>query len=277
MLIDCHTHAFADKIADKARDYLIEYYGISTDYGARLSDLVCVAQEASLSALVLLAAATKPEQVRPINDWVLHTLPSFKKNLKKKEASSPQIIPFGAFHPGDRNWQSEIARLREAHIKGIKLHPEFQGIDLADPALYDFFAEIEPDFIVMLHVGDKIVTDHNLSTPKKVAAIHAAFPKLKIIAAHMGGYRFWEEAYEVLAGKDVYIDTSSAIEYMDHAMIQKIISRHGSERVLFGSDFPLRSPKEEYEILDRFRWLRTSDKENIAGLNCAKLLGLSIP
>jgi uncharacterized protein len=274
MLIDCHTHAFADKIADKALAYLIDYYGIPTDNGARYDDLMDAALEASLDALVLLAAATKPDQVHPLNDWILNTLPALKNKTKVKNNSLPQIIPFGAYHPGDVNWQSEIARLREARIKGIKLHPEFQGIDLADSALNDFFAEVENDFIVMIHVGDNKKSEQNLSTPAKVAAIHSAFPKLRIIAAHMGGYRFWDEAYELLAGKDIYIDTSSAIAYMDHSMIRKIISRHGTDRVLFGSDFPLHTPKEEYDLLDSLRWLSSSDKEKIAGINCAKLLGI---
>jgi predicted TIM-barrel fold metal-dependent hydrolase len=272
MLIDCHTHAFADKIADKARDYIIEYYGLKTNFGARFSDLIDSAREASLNALVLLTAATKPEQVHAINNWILKTLPALIKTMEKSPHPVPQIIPFGAYHTGDKGWQSEIARLRNAKIKGIKLHPEFQGIDLADPALNDFFAEIENDFIVMIHVGDRIVSDKNLSTPKKVAAIHKNFPGLKIIAAHMGGYKLWDEAYELLAGKDIYIDTSSAICYMEASMIKKIIKRHGTEKVLFGSDFPMKSPKEEYEFLDGFNWLTTQEKEKIAGINCAKLL-----
>ena len=274
ILIDCHTHAFDDKIADKARAHLIDYYGVSTNYGARFCDLIDSAYEASLSALVLLAAATKPEQVHSINEWILKTLPSLENKLKKTIHPFPLIIPFGVYHPNDSNWQSEISKLRNAKIKGLKLHPEFQGIDLADPKLNDFFAEVENDFVVMMHVGDKTVSDQNFSTPKKVAAIHASFPKLKIIAAHMGGFRFWEEVYEVLAGKDLYIDTSSAISYMDKSMIRKIISRHGTDKVLFGSDYPLRSPKEEYEILDRLHWLSTFEKEKIAGINCAALLGI---
>jgi hypothetical protein len=275
MLIDCHTHAFADKIADKARDYIIEYYGLKTNFGARFSDLIDSAREASLNALILLTAATKPEQVHTINNWVLKTLPALKKSMENSPHPLPQIIPFGAYHTGDSGWQSEITRLRAAKIKGIKLHPEFQGIDLADPVLNDFFDEIENDFIVMIHVGDRTVSDKNLSTPKKVAAIHKNFPGLKIIAAHMGGYKLWDEAYEYLAGKDLYIDTSSAICYMESAMIRKIIERHGTDRVLFGSDFPMKSPKDEYEVLDGLHWLSAPEKEKIAGINCANLLGIT--
>lgn len=55
-------------------------------------------------------------------------------------------------------------------------------------------------------------------------------------------------------------------------MIKKIIKRHGTDKVLFGSDFPMKSPKEEYEVLDRLHWLTTPEKEKIAGINCSKLL-----
>ena len=58
MLIDCHSHAFADKIADKAVKQLINYYQIPTNHGGRLVDLFTAANEADLDALVLLVAAT---------------------------------------------------------------------------------------------------------------------------------------------------------------------------------------------------------------------------
>jgi len=71
MFIDCHAHAFADKIADKAVNQLISYYGIPTAHGGRLAALLAAGAEAGLDAVVVLVAATRPEQVRPANDWAL--------------------------------------------------------------------------------------------------------------------------------------------------------------------------------------------------------------
>ena len=109
MLIGCHTHAFADKIADKARNYIIEYYGLKTNFGARFCDLMDYALEASLDALVLLTAATKPEQVHTINNPDSQNITALKKNIEKSSLLVPEVIPFGAYHTRDSGWLQEIA------------------------------------------------------------------------------------------------------------------------------------------------------------------------
>lgn len=276
MLLDCHTHAFADKIAEKAVVQLIDYYQIPTSFGGRLSDLLKAATEAKLDALIMLVAATKPEQVKPANDWALALQGSDPSKLKAKFSldSLPQIIPFGTYHPDDPDWMKEIQRLRKSGVKGIKLHPEFQGIDLADPRLRDFWAEIESDFIVTIHVGDPVHSESNHSTPRKVAAILDNFPKLRVIAAHMGGYLFWNEVDDILAGRDLYLDTSSTLPYIDPGLLQKIVAKHGIDKILFGSDYPLRSPAQDLEVLAGMNWLTATEKDRIFGLNCAELLKL---
>ena len=267
MFIDCHTHAFASKIAAKAVEQLINYYQLPTTYGGELSDLLAQADAVNLDALILLVAATKPEQVKPAHDWLL-SLPPDVVNGRTR------IFRFGTYHLDDPNWQAELNRLRAAGLKGVKLHPEFQGIDLADPRLLPFLEEIAGEFILMVHVGDPRVSARNLSTPRKVAALLEQFPTLTVIAAHLGGYCFWEEALDCLAGRNLYLDTSSALPYMDPVLLRRLFDRHGTERILFGSDYPLASPADTLASLDRLTWLTPTQREDILGNNCARLLGL---
>ncbi len=277
MFIDCHTHAFADKIADKAVAQLISYYNIRTDHGGQLRDLLRAADAARLDALLLLVAATKPEQVKPANDWVLSIQRTSESELLAMSGLTrlPRIVHFGTFHPDDPDWRAELAKLKQAGIGGIKLHPEFQNIDLGDPRLNPFFEEVSDQFVLMVHIGDPKVSPANLSTPRKLAAILDRFPKLRMIAAHMGGYCFWEEVLEVLAGRDVYLDTSSTLPYIASDLFRRIVDRHGTERILFGSDYPLKSPLEELEIFDaKVTWLSGTERERILGGNCAELMGL---
>lgn len=269
MLIDSHTHAFADKIATKAVDQLKDYYQLPTEFGGTLKDLCLQGNAATLDAMVLLVAATRPDQVRPANDWILsqlmHTPFEMAKMLQLEVV--PRIIPFGAFHPEDVNWQYEIARLRQAGIRGIKIHPEFQQIDLGDSNLNSFFEEMQHDFILMLHVGDPLVSANNYSTPAKLAAILDRFPALTVIAAHMGGYCFWQQSYEVLAGRRLFFDTSSAVSYMPEEMVKLMIDKHGSEQILFGSDYPLRSSSQDFAVMDSFHWLDEVQRSAIYGRN----------
>lgn len=272
MFIDCHTHAFADKIAEKAVDQLVNYYHIQTPFGGRFADLLDVAAKANLDALVLLVAATKPEQLKPANDWVLSLAKS--SAATRESATGPLVIPFGAFHPDAPDWPAEITRLRAAGIKGIKLHPEFQQLDLGDPQLLPFWEEVKNDFILMIHVGDAHKSPDNYSTPRKIATLLKNFPGIKIIAAHLGGYCFWEEVLDDLAGKAVYLDTSSALSDMDPALAKAIFAKHGPDRILFGSDYPLKSPAQELEAIDRMNWLTPAEKAKILGENGAMLLGI---
>jgi predicted TIM-barrel fold metal-dependent hydrolase len=270
MRIDCHTHAFAEKIAEKAVQQLISYYRMPTTYGGTLDDLLVRAKAAHLDALVLLVAATKPEQVKPAHDWVL----GLAEDPRLRAADAPRVVRFGTFHPDDPHWVAEIARLRAGGIRGVKLHPEFQGIDLADPRLHAFFEEIQDDFILMVHVGDPRVRADNPSTPRKVAAILDRFPRLRLIAAHLGGYCFWEEVLEVLAGRALYLDTSSALPYIAPALLRRIVEQHGAARILFGSDYPLRAPDDDLPLIDGLSWLTAREKAQILGENAAALLGL---
>ena len=277
MRIDFHTHAFADKIADKAVEQLIAYYELPTTFGGRLPDLLQQAVAARLDALVLLVAATRPEQVKPANDWILQLARTPPTALRDAFGlpSMPEIVPFGTLHPDDVHWPEEIARLRTAGIRGIKLHPEFQGIDLADARLLPIFEEIAGDFLLLVHVGDPHVSADNLSTPAKIAALHRQVPTLTLIAAHMGGYCFWEEAYRELAGTSIYLDTSSVVAYMPTDLLRAMIDRHGVERILMGSDYPLSSPQRELGLLAQCRWLSDVQREAITGGNAARLLGLA--
>jgi hypothetical protein len=276
MLIDFHTHAFAEKIAAKAVNQLINYYKLHTSHSGTLPELLQEENKIKSDAAVLLVAATKASQVAPANDWALSvkTLSLKNRNSSNPYSSSPDLIPFGTFHPDDPDWLSEIDRLRRAGCRGFKLHPEFQGIDLADPRLNPFFEAVAGKFMVLFHMGDAVKSPSNKSTPKKLAAILDRFPALTVIAAHMGGYCFWQESLEELAGRNLYFDTSSTIPYIDRKLFKKIVSKHGTDRILFGSDYPLHSPAQALAEIDSLDWLSSQQKEKIFGGNAVNLLGI---
>jgi len=71
MLIDFHTHAFAEKIAAKAVNQLINYYKLHTSHSGTLPELLQEENKIKSDAAVLLVAATKASQVAPANDWAL--------------------------------------------------------------------------------------------------------------------------------------------------------------------------------------------------------------
>ena len=65
------------------------------------------------------------------------------------------------------------------------------------------------------------------------------FPRLTIIAAHMGGMDTPQEAAKHLAGKkNVYFDTAFASHFLDAASFTQLVKLHGADKVLFATDCP---------------------------------------
>lgn len=253
MLVDVHTHAFADPIADKAVTFLIDYYNIPTSHGGRLEDNLQTAAKSGVDVNVLLVAATKASQVRPANDWILNVRAMTSENLANLAGvpNPPRLIPFGTVHPDDPHFMEEFERLQTAGVQGIKLHPDFQGFSLNDPRLLPLFDAMGDTMVLMTHVGDAARQPDDPSTPRHVRQILKDFPHLRIIAAHMGGYCYWKEALDELAGQDVYMDLSSTLSFIPVELLHEFFHRHGTDRILFGSDYPLCSAAEELEQIDR--------------------------
>lgn len=228
MFIDVHTHVFHPKIAHKVLAQLEDHYSIKPVGTGLVDDLLARLKKASIDKAVVLSAATAPAQVIPANNWAI-----------QMQQDHEELIPFGTIHPDFDNAESELDRLEKNGIKGLKFHPDFQGYRMDSPALYDVMEMIGDRFICLFHVGDTLPPDENPSCPRKLAALHKAFPQLPIIAAHMGGYRHWNEALEHLSDTDVFVDTSSATDFVDDTLLKNLFNAFGSDRILFGSDYPL--------------------------------------
>ena len=76
------------------------------------------------------------------------------------------------------------------------------------------------------------------------------------------------------AHENVYVDTSSSLYAMTPEKGREMIRHYSRERVMFGTDYPMWTPKEE---LERFRDLRLTDDEaeRILFRNAAEFLQLT--
>lgn len=244
-VIDFHAHAFPEKIAQRAVEHLEVYYRVKVPHEGGFSDLLSSAQQAGVEHLVLSSVATKPEVVKNNNDWVA-ALAAQHRDL---------ITGFGSIHAGTNDFVKELKRMGSLGLKGVKIHPDFQGFDIDDPRMLPIYEEIGDKFIVLFHVGD---INSQASRPLKLAKIIEDFPHMKVVAAHLGGWSRWDEAQEYLLKKQIFIDTSSTIWCLSKEQIAELIRFHGAERVLFGTDYPMVSHKEEIE---NFLSLPLTDKE----------------
>ncbi len=101
------------------------------------------------------------------------------------------------------------------------------------------------------------------------------FPNLCLILGHWGGgLPFYELMPEVArAMKNVYYDVAASPFIYSNKVYSVVSSIIGPERILFGSDFPLISPRRYFQDLSQ-SGLSEEDRKKILGLNLSGLLRL---
>lgn len=256
-IVDIHAHAFDDKIAIKATENLHTYYGIEPAADGRFVHLIDSAKSCGVDKLVVCATATKPKQVQMINDYVSNLI-------------CDHIVGFGTLHCDFDGISAELERMKALNLSGVKFHPIFQGFKIDDDKAMQMFEKIGDTFPVLIHVGDK---NSSGASPVRLAGVMKELPQVTFIAAHLGGYSEWESAKKCLIGRNVYIDTSSSVRFLPPSEAAAIIREHGTDKVLFGTDYPLSNHEFEFECLKKLN-LTEDEYENIYWKNAYKLLNL---
>ena len=256
-IIDFHAHIYPPKIAEKASNSTGEFYNITPAHIGTGEELLSVGKNAGISEFVLLPVATKPEQVHHINEFILDEVKSHS-----------EFHGFGTLHPECENLIDETEFIIKSGLQGVKLHPDTQRFNMDDRKLFEIFDYIQGKISLLVHCGDK---RFDYSHPRRLKNIINNFPHLQIIAAHLGGWSLFEEAFEILKDTDCYLDISSTMMFLSSEQVTKYIHGYGAERILFGTDFPLWNPIDE---VGRFHQLNltTREFERIAYQNAVDIL-----
>jgi len=249
-IIDIHDHIFPDKIAQKATDAIGSYYGIKMRHTGTVETLLEAGRRIGTTNYVVHSSATTVEQVQAINDYICGV-----------QTEHPELVGFATLHPGLKDIGREVDRIIAMGLHGIKLHPEFQNLTLDEDNMMPLYEAVEGRLPVLIHVGDR---NRDSSSPKRLARILDRFPELVVIAAHLGGYSMWDLSSEYLIGRNLYIDTSSSLPFMEPSRAVGIMGSHGMNKVLFGTDYPMWDHAEEME---RFMQLELTEDERKAVLH----------
>ncbi len=256
-LIDFHAHVYPDKIAEKATASTCDFYGLKTDLTGTTSVLLEQGKKAGISEFVLLPVATKPEQVRHINEFILGEMHSHR-----------EFHGFGTLHAAMEAPAEETEFIISSGLEGVKLHPDTQRFPIDDERLFPVYDRLQGGLPVLIHCGD---TRYDYSHPRRLRRILDEFPRLNVIAAHLGGWSMFDTAFEYLRDKDCYFDISSCMMFLPPEKMREYISGYGADRILFGTDFPLWNPVNEVESFLRLG-LNDEDREKIAFRNAQRIL-----
>lgn len=263
MIIDFHVHCFADELAQRAVAVLSEGAGIPARSDGTVSGIRASMKKAGVDASVLLSIATKPQQTTKINQWAA-------------SIQADDIIPFGTLHPDFGDWKAELTRISSDGLKGIKFHPEHQLFYVDDSKMFPIYEKAaELGLIVLFHAGVDIgLPAPYHCTPERLQKVVRQFRGAKFVAAHMGGFDYWDEVEQFLAGEDLFLDTSYSLQRMSREQFDRIALKHGYDKILFATDSPWGDQSEE---VARFESLMLTEdrKKAVMGENAAKLLGLT--
>ncbi|HQE70612.1 MAG TPA: amidohydrolase family protein, partial [Atopobiaceae bacterium] len=82
-------------------------------------------------------------------------------------------------------------------------------------------------------------------------------------------------ALEYLEDEHCFLDMSSSMKFLGLRRTRELCELYGSDRILFGSDFPMWNPVSE---LERFRSIgfSESDMERMCWRNAERWLGIDI-
>ena len=256
---DMHTHVYPDAIATRAARNIRDYYHLGENMDGTISTLLERGSAAGVCRYLILPVAVKPEHVRSINQFTWQQVQTYDS-----------FVGFGTVHAGMENLCEEVEYIMENGLRGLKMHPDSQVFAIDDPRLFPVYDMIGDKLPILFHMGDH---RFDYSHPARLRKVLDLFPKLRVIAAHFGGYSMYDTAAELLYDKDCFFDVSSSLMFMEEGVAEKYINHYGADRLVYGSDFPMWDPVREMERFMRLK-LTDSQREQIAHITAEGILGI---
>ncbi len=257
-IIDSHCHVYPDKIAEKATAGTGGFYDMIPQMNGKISTLLEHGARAGIEHFIIQSVATAPRQVSGINHFIAESVAS----------GNGRFTGLGTLHPDSDGIEAELEEIIELGLKGVKLHPDIQGIAIDDPRMQKIYGLCEGRLPMLIHTGD---SRFDFSNPNRMLPVLEKYPDLTVIGAHFGGWSVWDEAVEKLSKyKNFFVDSSSSLYAMTPERAKELIMAYGTDRVLFGTDYPMWEPEAEME---RFMKIDLTDeqREEILCANAERL------
>jgi predicted TIM-barrel fold metal-dependent hydrolase len=275
MLIDVHAHTFPDAIAERALKKLVEKTGhlIEPAGNGTVLGLLDHMRRDRVDYAVVCPVATKPDQFGGILAEALNM-----REGKRGEDARRHLIPFASVHPSDDARFAHLAEIAKQGVLGVKLHPYYQSFTLDAPEMLDYFRCCRDNgLIVQCHCGFDIGFPFDpICNPARVAHVFRDVPGLKLIAAHLGGWRNWDEGVRELADQPLYLDTAVLTPDFGNEAARRIIREHPAAWTVFGTDWPWLGYTEGLRYI-RSIGLSPAHEAAVLGGNAARLLGITAP
>jgi predicted TIM-barrel fold metal-dependent hydrolase len=238
MIVDCHTQTW--------------------DANAELG----VANAAIVEQAVRADSARHLEAVDAVDRAIVL---AFKSNYLQAEISnryvseyvrrySPKLIGFAGIDPTDDRCLDELAVAQdELGLKGITVSPALQNFHPADTRAMALYGQcIRRGMPVLFEQNHRsAAAKMEFARPMLVDEVAREFPALRIVVSHLG-YPWIHETVVLLAKHtNVYADVAGLLRHpwISYNALVAANEYGVMDKLLFGSEFPYRSPAECIEAL----------------------------
>ncbi len=275
-IIDVHCHIYPPRVAPKAVEMTGEFYLSSAAGTGVVENLLALGAAAGFGGYVIQSVASTPHHVSSINHFIATEV-----------AKDGRLTGLGAMHPDTEGKRAAMEEIIALGLHGVKLHPDMQRFAIDDPRAYAIYELcVEYGLPILMHMCDP---RYDFSHPDRLHRVMSDLPELVVVGAHMGGWDNWDYACERLAGhKNLYVDSSSSIAaagkrhglvpeiiYLDHDHATSLIRAWGTDKVLFGTDYPMWSPAADIEAFSDLD-LTDAERSAILSENARRVFGISL-
>lgn len=251
-VIDAHTHIFAPaqaraRLAIAERDAAFaEMYQNAEAKMATATQLLAELDLGGIDRAVVAGFAFSLEQDLTEQNEAM---------LADAARAGGRLIPLATLNPARNGWERSAAAALDGGARGFgELRPGSQGWDPLGVEGGRLCAMArEAGAVLLWHVSEPLGHLYPGKAggiaPVELCRVAEAFPGLKMIAAHLGGgLSFYLQMPEVRAAiESVYFDTAASSLLYDDGSVTRLIALAGADRVLFGSDYPLLSPRRQLQ------------------------------
>jgi predicted TIM-barrel fold metal-dependent hydrolase len=277
MIIDCHTHIFPEEVRKDREAFCKKDEGFSSIYKDSTSkmvgveDLIASMDESGIDRSVICGFPwSQPDLCSLHNQYLMASASRYPNRLivfvmllfSNPDWSGKELdraVKGGARGVGEIAFYRDEMTSKDIHsMKPILTQMEKQGIPL------------------LLHTNETIGHSYpgKGRTPlERFYELILSSPNLPIILGHWGGgLPFYELMPEVAKGMaNVYYDTAASPFLFSKKIYEIVREIVGIEKIFFGTDFPLISPRRYFKELEESS-LSKQDQKKILGLNFSKLI-----
>jgi predicted TIM-barrel fold metal-dependent hydrolase len=229
-IIDAHTHPMLDP-----NEPIVDTPHPPEKYLALVSG-----SRVTRAAAITIAPPNDLDRTRAHNDRL----------LRLAEDSGGFFYPVCSVHPADGEAAlEEIDRVAAGGAAWLKLHPNTQRFDVADPAVADVVTRATGHGLPVLFDA---YSPWDADQPGKFVNLAAAVPDARLILAHAHGPGFPQLlVYDILGRypgwpRNVWVDISvTGLLFAGGPFAEQftwVLRKVGTDRIIFGSDYPLDDP-----------------------------------